>query len=261
MKKIFVLICLLFAAHLCVAQNNADVLNKYGAYFKQAEIRNNEMLVCTTTDTYASLSNDEKEKIMGDALKISGYNVSLVLAGQQQEIWTRQGEKGILIDNWTLKIPEDKVPQIQNQSNSPDSISFLSKIGKMPWFVYLGSNGMFGKEMTNFYASSRAGLFLYDDRWDAALTMTLGSANKVFMFNVGVNSRVYFPLTFHEQRFAPYVGLGLTFNVMSGGNYWDTPIYAGTSWYIGPGSLDIGVQAWKNFAVTIGYTFSPRLKK
>lgn len=30
----------------------------------------------------------------------------------------------------------------------------------------------------------------------------------------------------------------------------------GVSWYVGPGSLDLGTQVGDNFNITLGYTFS-----
>ncbi|MDR1726044.1 MAG: hypothetical protein LBR28_06615 [Bacteroidales bacterium] len=260
MKKIFAFTVSILVVAVSFAQMNiTDVYDKYSKYFDKIETQKNEILVCTAKNNYDSMLQNDKETLMGDVLKISGYSVSIVVCNQKQEIWTRDINKGILIDIWNLNSLQTTDEKTENKVMS-SSVNSSSKLSQKPWFIYLGANGLFGGETSNLYCSTRAGLFLYKNKWDIAASLTLGKNGEAFMFDIGVNSRVYFPLTLKNMKLAPYLGIGLTYNVIGEVSYWDLPIYAGTSWYVGPGSVDLGIQAWKNFAITIGYTFSPRLK-
>ena len=74
--------------------------------------------------------------------------------------------------------------------------------------------------------------------------------------------KTVYPVTIKEKyRISPYLGLGIMYNHQSSDygsiSSTDVPVYAGISWFVGPGSLDLGFQFGKNFMTTIGYTFSP----
>jgi hypothetical protein len=255
MKKFCLVICLIVVTQLCFAQNNnntpyIDSLRmKYNGYFDNIKVQDEKALVCFTKTNFDSSEISMKEKIVKEVLTISGFNMALLIYQNKQELWVRQADKVLLLDSWYL----------QNLDPVKRTSKELEKTNKHPWFIYFGLNGMFGKELVNFYSNSRGGLFLYKNRWDAALFLSLGMSGKSFMFDIGANSRVYFPIK--KIKMSPYIGVGVSFNMMGEVKSWDVPIYVGTSWYIGPGSIDIGIQAWRNFAVTIGYTFSPKFKK
>ena len=78
-------------------------------------------------------------------------------------------------------------------------------------------------------------------------------------------SKVYFPV--RKYNISPYVGLGISYAVTYDENWtlttssWNIPLYLGISWYVGPGSLDLGFQISDNTAFMVGYTFSPSALK
>jgi hypothetical protein len=115
--------------------------------------------------------------------------------------------------------------------------------------------------------SARIGFFLLKDRWDLALSETFGvftsQANESGNFNeeLGLLSKVYFPIKIKKYKFSPYTGAGVSL-VVDGDfdeqdTYFRTMFLAGVSYYVGPGSLDIGMQYDKTskFTMTVGYTF------
>jgi hypothetical protein len=82
--------------------------------------------------------------------------------------------------------------------------------------------------------------------------------------DVGLLSKVYFPIRRKNLNISPYIGGGISrvYQYAEVGddfimeNYWNAMLLLGISWYVGPGSVDLGLQYGKTVSVTLGYTFS-----
>ncbi|MCL2650646.1 MAG: hypothetical protein FWD60_06430 [Candidatus Azobacteroides sp.] len=101
-----------------------------------------------------------------------------------------------------------------------------------------------------------------------ALSYSLGTSgngdNSTSTSDLGLMSKVYFPIK--RYNISPYAGLGISYlwsdTYNSDTDYstttWDIPVYLGISWFVGPGSLDFGLQINNNNTIfMVGYTFSP----
>ena len=117
----------------------------------------------------------------------------------------------------------------------------------------------------NLLASFRAGTFLYRDIIDFSVLANMGiSSNDTstnFNGDLGLMGRVYYPIrSLKAFPMAPYAGIGTTMTYSPSFNL-ELVFYAGVSMYVGPGSIDVGVQYGlsSKFAATFGYTFRPNL--
>jgi len=157
-----------------------------------------------------------------------------------------------MLDTWDLNNPYAKTEQRLLQTT------------KHQWFVYAGGNANFNADDFNLFFNARSGCFLWKNIWDLAATSSIG-VNDVSSFSIGLMSRVHYPITVKEKYYiSPYVGLGVSYILLGSESICDIPIYTGISWFIGPGSLDLGCQFSNNitpagyafnYTITLGYTF------
>lgn len=138
----------------------------------------------------------------------------------------------------------------------------LKRGGNNTWFSYLGGTFTGTKMYSEGSFNLRIGSFLYKDIIDAATSLNVGRLKSEgysqWQMDVGISSRYYKPLELKGIRIAPYAGLGISWNITPL-KIFELQLYAGGCVFVGPGSLDAGLQygTQSKFSFTIGYTFRP----
>jgi len=279
MKKYIIIISLMLGV-TCWAQTDnkgnfqkEDFLSQFGIYFENAEMTETGTIRLQAKESFASLSAEKKNTVMELVLS-KGYTLASVSYNYKRELWQKDVTSGTvtLIDNWDL-----------NTLYTPKTtLKTLRKTDVHPWFLYFGLNSNFTSDGYNggIYLSSRLGFFLLKNRWDLALSYSLGvtatgdenNSSTTATSDLGIMSKVYFPIK--KYNISPYVGLGISYlwSLPDGTIYnettedyeslpatttWNIPVYLGVSWFVGPGSLDFGLQISNNTIFMVGYTFSP----
>lgn len=220
-------------------------------YLKGGVIKNGQLNLFSNS-SYINLQTGEKQRILQTFVpKFKGCNF-VIHSGKYKEIWMFRDSTLQYIDCWnldSLKI-EDYQPLV------------LQRSGGNKLYYYLGGQFNGGKDNTVATLNLRGGSFLYKNYLDASIILNLGymsaSGEGDFSGDVGIMSRGYLPLRIKKINLAPYLGAGINYS-FAPSSYFEMVFYAGTSWFVGPGSLDIGVQYGikSKFALNFGYTFRP----
>lgn len=257
MKHLYIIVFILVCCQYGFAQkNNFSSENEH--YFASATLKDNGALEIEGNEDYSKLEQHEKRKVLERSLKEWEVEIIFVHFGYIREIWKKDLSTGIvsLIGSWDL--------------NNPEKEKYLPKTMKTtkyhPWFVHGGLMLNFSSDDFRFFINTRIGFFLLKNRWDIALSASLidilnggyyaNAEDEIVNVELGLVSKVYFPIK--KIKLSPYVGAGIsrTFDTLvKGGGGWNYTALVGASWYIGHGSLDLGVQVYKNFNLTLGYTF------
>lgn len=226
-------------------------------YLREGFAKENKLYLMTNSD-YASLSDYQKRDVLTKvAQEFAGYDVMLYTGGQQRELWISDGNTVKCLEKWnndSLKI-ENYLPLE------------LKRQGKTKVFYYVGGMLNSGNGSTSYSLNLRGGTYLYENLLDASVTLNLGGnrpkdGKSQFMGDVGVDSRAYLPFRINNVNLAPYAGAGVSWS-FSPESFFELRLLAGGCWFVGPGSLDIGLQygTKSDFAVTLGYTFRIPVKK
>lgn len=262
MKQVFVILfALLLGSQQSYAQTSeklesfrANVLPQYSMYFIQAELTENGQLKLFAVDRYSGLSADGKNAIMANIASVWRESLVLVYYGTERELWGWSVETGDtqLLDEWNLNAPQ-----------LPKAMKIVSS--NHPWFFYIGSlfSGDSQKNI-NLSLNTRLGFFLLLNRWDLATTLSAGlsgnaDATPSGWSNIGLMSRVHFPIK--KYRISPNIGGEIT--VASFGTApsdVNASLVLGISWFVGIGSLNIGVKIGNISTGMGGYTMGPRIK-
>ncbi|MCL2650086.1 MAG: hypothetical protein FWD60_03540 [Candidatus Azobacteroides sp.] len=270
MKKYIIIINLLLGIN-CWAQtyNKSDFpkeefLSKFGVYFEDIELNETGTILLKAKenssiikDTYSSLTEKDKTSVIESVMSKAHCSLAIIEYKYERELWGKDANSNTvtLLDKWDLNTLYTPKPTLKT----------LKTTDAHPFFQYYGLNGSFSADQTNLYYSSHYGFFLLKDRWDFAFTYGIGVSgngeSSSSNYNAGLMSKVYFPM--RKYNIAPYAGLGISYAVTydENGNLtnslWNVPLYLGISWYVGTGSLDLGLQISENTAFMVGYTFSP----
>ena len=215
-------------------------------------------LYLITNKNYASLSDYQKREVLNKvAQEFAGYDMTLYTGGQQRELWIADGNTVKCLEKWnndSLRI-EDYLPLE------------LKRCGKTKVFYYVGGMLNGGGGSTSYSLNLRGGTYLYENLLDASATLNLGGnktegSESQFTGDVGVDSRAYLPFRIKNVNLAPYAGAGVSWS-FAPEDYFELRLLAGACWFVGPGSLDIGLQygTKSDFALTLGYTFRIPVKK
>ncbi len=268
MKKLFILLLILLPVAMTTKAQPASgkldtfrtqVLPAYSTYFGSADMTEGGHLQLFALESYVQLSPSARKSVMDNLLK--GWPESLVLVsyGSINELWGRNadGHQSVLLDNW-----DNNLPSLQTQPKT-------AKTPAHPWFCYAGYHFQYDSEKNiNLALNTRIGFFLLLNRWDLAVTFT-GSAfgnvdaDPAVKASLGLMSRVYFPIP--ELKISPNIGGNLAWESIIVNDEITkkaTPsLLTGISWFVGPGSFDIGVTINKEPTVMVGYTFVPAFRK
>jgi len=261
MKKIYIIIISLLSGVTCWSQtgNGKDFSKEdflSSGYFENAEITENGMLRLQAKDAWSSFSAEKKSTIM-ELILSKGYTLASVAYEYKRELWQKNTTSGTvaLIDSWDLNIL---------YTPKTTSLKTLQKSDVHPWFFSFSLGGSFNnEELLGLNLMSGIGFFLLEDRWNLALNGSLNADNSAAMAQIGLSSKVYFPIK--KYNISPYIGAGISYVSSStntdtdsySSSTLDTPAYVGVSWFVGPGSLDFGFTIGKSTFFMVGYTFSP----
>lgn len=259
MRKIVIIInfCVLFFPISISAQDGGVRIYTDTAainYFKGGVMQNGKLHL-TPEGPYNNLDKAQKREVLQVFVPEFGNKGFVVHAGNLKELWMLDPQGRLqLVDTWNMDDPE-------LQKFTPIS---LEKSGSSRLFWYAGGalNGTKG----NFTGTInlRAGTYLYKNLIDCSVLANLGvlssDASTDFTGDIGLMGRAYIPMKKQKTPIAPYGGLGVTLNYTQE-TYVELVFYAGVSIFVGPGSLDVGAQYGikSKFALTIGYTFRPRI--
>ncbi|MFH1320094.1 MAG: hypothetical protein ABII90_05500 [Bacteroidota bacterium] len=266
MKQLLtILFALLFGSQQTYAQVSKKlesfrekVLPEYSIYFNQVELTENGQLNLSAVDKYIGLSADGKKAIMVNITKAWQETLVLVNYGSKRELWGWIAETGSakLLDEWDFNAPQlVKMPTAIPQ-----------KMNLHPWFFYVGGQlGGDNQKNINLSFNTRFGFFLLINRLDFATTLSAGVTgnvnNTITMWsNFGLMSRVHFPIK--KYGISPNIGgeittssFGKTQPTVSGA------LVLGISWFVGFGSLDIGIKIGNVVTGMGGYTMVPNGSK
>jgi hypothetical protein len=259
-----------------LAQTNdtfrSTFLSETEDYFSDAVVKEDGTLEIQAIDSlYQPIRVDRKRAMLQKALKKWDGEMIFIYSGYTREIWRRNINTGVVsrVDTWNLNNPE----LAKYQRN------VLETTRKHPRFFHIGGQAQFNSDNLNLQLNVRGGFFLLKERWDWALSGSIGvtpSENSSFTsVELGTSSKVYFPVKIKQHQFSPYIGAGVSL-VYTVSDYetendydYTEDVYGqgtfliGVSWYVGPGSLDIGTNinmdfrdAVKcNYSLSLGYTF------
>jgi hypothetical protein len=271
MKKLYIFLpILLIWFQAGYAQDSASslklfrshVLPAYNTYFSSADLTFNGQLKLLALPEYALLPEAGKKAVM-DKL-ISAWQISLVLVQyeSQRELWgwNSQSMKSLLLDAW----------DINTASHAIAPAAGGPRTNSHPWFCYVG--GMFNLDSLkniNTTITTSVGFFLLNNRWDLAAMVSssaMGNADTedvTSQVSAGLQSKVYFPLK--QYNISPSIGAEIALTNVTFGETSTTTftpaVLLGISWYVGGGSLDIGLKINSHTTVMVGYTFMPKFQK
>jgi hypothetical protein len=259
MKRLFVIVCLLFLGYRDVSAQlpgkldsfRNKILPGYALYFSQAGLTTNGILDLTGTGAYADLSPDAKADVVMKVMAAGNDSIVKVRYGSKCELWGWSNESGglQLLDSYD-----------ENARLIPRAITPGARPN--PWFFYVG--GQFGgdnQNNINLALNLRLGFFMLMNRWDMATTLSGGvSGNTVSdnsgmaWANAGFMSRVHFPI--RKIRLSPNAGGEVTVSVYgSAAADVSAALVVGAGWFVGPGNLDFAVHIGKEVTASFGYTF------
>lgn len=225
-------------------------------YLRSGFAKDGKLNLITNAD-YAKLSTEQKRDVLSKVAKeFAGYDMKVYPGDQQRELWISTPEGVTLLSQWnndSLRI-EDYLPLE------------LQKSGETKVFYYVGGTFSGGDGYTNGSLNLRGGSYLYKNILDASVTLNLGYNHSgdegEFAGDVGVDTRAYIPINLGKLNLAPYAGTGVSW-AFAPTSYFEWRLLAGGCWFVGPGSLDIGLQygTKSDFSLTLGYTFRIPVKK
>ena len=260
-QSLAILLAFLIGAQLLNAQGSKEldsfkekVMPKYSKYFNQASLTESGQLGLSALDQYKMLSSDARKAIMVVICTEWPESYVIVSSGSKKELWGRNTGNGTvrLMDTWDLNASQ--------LTKMPETSSTLH-----PWFFYIGGQiGGDTQKNVNMSVNTRLGFFLLLNRWDMAATLSTGLSGNIesepsYWSNIGLMSRVHFPI--RKIGISPNIGGEMTYTPFgNGAGTISGAAVAGISWYIGSGSLDLGVSVGKQITAMGGFTFAPRAK-
>jgi len=262
MKHFYITIILLLTGYCaCQAQSKYNFTLSFDECFERMSDSTHLNLYAKTA--YETLSAEEKIAWLRRFFAEQNNDKFIVVHYKnQRKVWYKDATgKPVLLDAADLDMDRQKVFEGKAE-----------RLVKHPWFGYGGGQCSFTTdEITNIYLSARIGFYLLANRWDLAFSTTLSGRSGYTSVGVGLVSKFYLPYayftekydflkTLQKMRIYPYVGGSIMENYVSDPENWatDFSVLTGVNWYLGPGSLDIGLQYGNvsKFTVMIGYVFS-----
>ena len=222
--------------------------------------KNTKIHIATTAD-YSTLNLNQKQNILSKVSQdFEGYDVIVYPGGQERELWMTDGKNLFCVEIWN--------------NDSLDIEHYmpleLNRTGDTKVFYYVGGTFSGSDSYSNGSLNLRVGSFLYKNIIDASGTVNIGynktNGNSQFAGDIGIDSRAYLPFRIKNINLAPYAGAGISYS-FSPNSYFELRFLTGTCWFLGLGSLDLGLQygTKSSISLSLGYTFrfsrQKRIKK
>lgn len=213
-------------------------------------IYKNGILTLYATAKYDSLDADAKQETLKEfAKEFSNCQIVVNTPNNCREMWLYRNGQMECIDKW--------------DASKLDIVDYLpNKRASGGWFYSIGGTYSGSKELSRGTLNFRGGTFLYKTVWDIAATFNIGYS-KIYeeslkTSDIGIDTRAYLPFRIKEINLAPYAGTGISW-LFSPSSYFEWRLLAGGCWFLGPGSLDFGLQygTKTGSTFTVGYTFRP----
>lgn len=269
MKKTFILLVLALSILAQVSGQKpsekiqlfkTEVLPRYLDYFSTASQDSHGYLNLSATEKYISLNESGKKAIMDNLMKSWQESLIVVNYETRRELWgwPDAATRALMLDTWditALPVPSELPATDEKKAHGP-------------WFFYIGHQQQIDSDKNvNFSLNTRVGVFLYQNRWDFAFTLSESifgnlESDAILQSRFGIMSKIYFP--FKQYNLSPNIGAELSYTKLNGdginsGSF--TPaILTGVSWYVGIGSLDFGLRIGKESSAMVGYTIIPRFR-
>lgn len=201
---------------------------------------------------YLNLTLDQRREVIEQVANVfPNYDIQMHLGEQKRELWIATEDDFLYFGLW------------DNDSLQLDDYNRLelNRQGRTKFFCYVGGAMSGTRKNGDGSLSIRGGSYLFKDILDASATLNVGytiTGRKVqFASDISLASRVYWPLQIKSIRLAPNIGAGISW-IMAPKKYFEFQILAGTSWFVGSGSVDLGMQYGikRGFSLSIGYTFN-----
>lgn len=262
MKKVRLIIVAIFFGTVCAfSQTGTDfdhfsgsVFPEYRAYFDKTILSEKGKLQLIANESFEQMSTSQQSTIISEMLKEWKDSLILVYSPQKTQIWSRNTESK------TFQIIDEMSNYIIYKPAEELNIARMQ-----PFFVYFGGMISFNEQkILNLAINTRAGFYLLYNRWDMALTMSAGRTGNVEMTStgyssIGVASRVHFPIK--RTGVVPHIGLELAYSSFGQTSQGFVPsVVFGLSWFVGVGSVNIGINVGDNISGAGGFTVFPGAK-
>lgn len=259
MKKLYILLIsmMMLAVSPVVAQQDRPkyktVTDTLAMKYYLGGVFENGVLTLTSTAEYESLDADmKKEALKVFAKEFDNCQIIVQTQNNGREMWLNQNGEMKCVDKWNasdLNIMDYQPVQFNR-----------NKAGG--WFYSIGGTYSGSSELSRGTLNFRGGTFLYKTVWDVAATSNIGYSKSYIdtltLVDLGIDSRAYLPFRIKNINLAPYAGTGISW-IIKPDSYFEWRLVAGGCLFVGPGSLDIGLQygTQTGCTFTIGYTFRP----
>jgi len=260
-KSIIIALCFLYNITGTFSQTGSDfdrftrtVLPDYSTYFEKAQLSESGNLQLFAGSQYTALNTSQQETIMQELFSVWKDSLIIVYHGSIAEVWGWNSQSRIFsrIDQMNPDI----------QSSPKDNVV----IGRpRPFFLYFGGMISLNEQKNlNLAINTRAGFYLLQNRWDLALTLSAGRTGNIEFSstgyaNIGIASRVHFPI--RKIGVIPHIGFELAYSSFGQTNSGFIPtVVLGLSWFVGVGSINIGINVGETINGAGGLTMFPNAK-
>lgn len=255
MKRVLIIVLALLSGATLWSQDKSYQNRELLKYIRSGFSKDGILELSVNSD-YGVLSQEQQKQVL--QLLYPDFPHSKVIVrmnNKEAQLWVPQAGSYVFASVWNI----DTLPL---KDYGPLE---LNKFGERRFFYYTG--GSFGSVngTSNGMVNLRAGTFLYKNIWEISATLDLGysSAAGKTQFNgdIGAMTRAYLPWRIPKVNMAPYAGAGVSL-YFSPKVTFEGQLLAGLSWFVGPGSFDLGVKygIQSGFSTTFGYTFRLALK-
>lgn len=208
-------------------------------------------------EEYSRLDLSRKKSLLNKISRdFPKMDITVYTDGQKREVWIASDAGIILMEEWN-----NDNPQLENYLPLE-----LKRSGSSKVFYYVGGSFNKAESYSNGSLNLRGGTYLYQNTVDISATLSLGYTKTEdttqSTSNIGIDVRYYLPYKPKNINLTPYAGAGIAWTFKPE-QYLELRMLAGVCWFIGPGSLDAGLQYGikSGVSATIGYTFRPNSKK
>jgi len=233
---------------------NNNVLPAYSNYFEKALLSESGKLQLFAGAQYLALNQTQQKTIMQELFSMWNDSLILIYHGTIAEVWGWDSQ------NRSFNMIDQMNPEILPKSG--DEIV----IGRpKPFFLYFGGLiTLNDQKILNLAINTRAGFYLLMNRWDLALTLSAGRTGNIELTstgyaNIGIASRVHFPI--RKTGIVPHIGIELAYSSFGQTNTGFAPSFIlGLSWFVGIGSINIGINMGETINGAGGLTVFPNAK-